>query len=117
MIKLSAGPKGEMLRTVLIVAFHPVTGEVHGSFAHSSLGDDAAGVERSRRRLVEELRSQLGAKAKVETVTVGPGEMPTGSISRVAPKTRKLVVDERDFTSRGGIRAKGSRGPKRRPKR
>jgi hypothetical protein len=117
MIKLSEGPSEGTLQTVLIVAFNTVTGEVHGTFAYGSYGEDTAGVARSRRGLLKELRSQLGAKVKLETVELPPGKVPGGTIRRVDPKTRKLVLETRDLNSRGGVPMAGARRRRGRAKR
>ena len=113
MIKLSEAPSGEPLHTVLIVAFDAVSGQVHSTFVHASYGEDAPGVARSRQRLLKDLRSQLGAKAKLESVTLPSGKMPVGSVRRVEPKTRKLVIDERDLNSRGGAPVAATRARKK----
>jgi hypothetical protein len=67
MIRMSKGPTNEPLRAVVIVAFDTSNGQVHGTFVHGYHGElDAAGIRRSRDRLLSELRARVDASVPLD---------------------------------------------------
>jgi hypothetical protein len=93
-LSITKDQHGAIPNTVLIIAFNPTNGRVHGTFAHGSYGEDEAGVARSRKRFLAELRNSLGAEAKIDAIELRHDQMPEGSIKFVDPKTRRLVMEE-----------------------
>ncbi len=96
MIRMSKGPKGETLQAVVIVAFDPSSGRVHGSFVHGSHGGpDEAGIERSRERFLGELRRRVGS-VSLDVLQYPLDDLKGGWAERVDLETRKLVTRSDD---------------------
>jgi hypothetical protein len=114
MISITKDQKGEIPNVVLVVAFNPANGEVHGTFAHASYGrEDVEGVARSRERFLRELRSDLGTKAKIEVIELPADKAPRGLIKHVDLKTRSLVTESFKRDTIPGIRMRKGRATRK----
>ena len=101
MIKMSGGPSGEPFSAVVIVAFDSKKGDVYGTYVHAYHGEtDEVGVERSREKLLKDVRGRPGGCADIELVQVRLAELEEGWIERVDPTTRTVVIRrERDIAT------------------
>lgn len=117
-MRLTTSKSGQAPKTVLIVAFNPSNGSVYGTFAHSSYGEDPEGLARSRTRLLSSLRTDLGAKGKIDTLEVPHDQLPSATIERVDPKRRTLVTCEININSlpRFSVQPTRSRPASRKPR-
>jgi hypothetical protein len=87
-------PHGHELETVVIVAFDRASGEVRGTYMHSSFRgarDDAAVRRRNTLRFVNELAGPAGAQA-VDTVELAADQLRGRVIERVDPGTREVLT-------------------------
>jgi hypothetical protein len=97
MIRMSKSANGQPLHAVVLLAFDPVTGQVHATFVHGSHGGaDPAGIERSREHLLRDVRSRLDTHAQVDTLDIPLEELPEGSIERIDPVTRRIITRTED---------------------
>jgi hypothetical protein len=92
MIRFSAGPNGQTLDAVVVVAFDPASGKVHGTYVHGYQGNlNPAELERCRKRFLADLHARLGS-AKIEFSEAPLARFKDGWVERVDPKTRALVT-------------------------
>jgi hypothetical protein len=94
MITASTAPGQEGLQFTLIIAYDSSTGRVFGTSVHGSFDErDQAGIELSRRRLLDDLAAHpcdpLVAPATLDIALV---DLPAGLIDRVEPATETLVM-------------------------
>jgi hypothetical protein len=94
MFKISKPPSGPALHQTALVAFDRATGRVYGTFVHASLDpEDPGEISRSRERFLKDVASHVRPeRVEIEVLHVAMHELPTGSIDRVDPQTRKLVT-------------------------
>jgi hypothetical protein len=96
MLRISTGPDKESIHHLVVVVFDRNSGRVHGTYVHGSHGaHDEAGAQRGGERLRSEVTKRLGASADLDVLHVPLESLQGGSIARVDPTTRDVVVDNR----------------------
>jgi len=87
-IRLPDLPGGDEMHAVVIVAFDPTTGEIHGTFVHGSLGDiEPSALELSESRFRAEVADRVGADAVIAAIRVPLSSFTSTWIDRVDPQT------------------------------
>jgi hypothetical protein len=95
-MRITNGPDGRPLQTLLIVAFERGSGRVRGTYAHSFTGaaDDAT-MRRAAQRLERDVIQSAGSHVDLDTVHVDAGHLGDRVIDRVDPSTREVVMRPR----------------------
>ena len=91
MIRTTRPPAGRALHNLVVVAFDPATGAVHGRYVHSAFGSpDHEGAGREGRRLLAELAGRRGEGASpLEVVVLAEHELAGSAVDRIDPATRR----------------------------
>jgi hypothetical protein len=97
-INISKGPGGEYLHLTVLIGFDRRNGQVYGTFVHASVqAEDAAAIARTRERFLVDLSAHPGrVPGEIDVIGIPVHEMPAGSVDRVDPTSRKLVVKPSD---------------------
>jgi hypothetical protein len=92
MLSMTKRRDSDMLQAVVLVAFDPETGRLHGTYMHGSLGaPDDAGAKRAGDRFLRRLAQRLGGSAKIDTIHVPVAAIKDTWVERVDPATRKII--------------------------
>jgi len=71
MLSMTKTRDSDVLQALVLVAFDPETGRVHGMYTHGSLGaPDDAGAKRADDEFLRKLVQRLGGAVKVDTIHV-----------------------------------------------
>jgi hypothetical protein len=80
------------LQAVVLVAFDPESGRVHGTYTHGSLGaPDDAGSKRAGDQFLRKLARRQGGSAKIDAIRVPLDEIKDTWVECADPATHKII--------------------------
>ncbi len=92
MLSITKTRDSDALQGVVLVAFDPESGRVHGTYTHGSLGaPDEAGAKRAGEQFLRKLAQRLRGAVKMDTIRVPLDEIKDTWVERVDPATRKII--------------------------